>query len=387
MNKSKNRDLSDYINLVGVEDSQELQSVVQKLLQEGGFLDKESKESEEKYNSNELLEEQILDKIIKKKDGIKNVPFRGPLRCALISMGKKYGDAVNKCEQAICSSDKIRPDMSQGFLLNACMTNPPFYEGVGQIGTNDYTVCSGSKSEMVTEGGEVAFLASIIMDSIILRESVLWYTAMVGKKSSLGVLLRLLKALGITNVRTVRFQQSRTCRWALAWSYTSAGEHTLCRRHRSADPRVRGINEPCALRHEIGVERGAIYETALASEVTTNGPLSILRGRVEGALQQWASSNLWICNAAIARDVDDDGVCEYLSVSLFSSKHERNNMPTMHLRFEVNPPIEKESYMISFVFTCVSQEHKNTACMLRDTLLQNIIRTNRFWRRKLNVEK
>lgn len=40
--------------------------------------------------------------------------------------------------------------------------------------------------------------------------SVVWYTAMVGKKSSLKAVLKLLKAEGIKNVRTTRFDPVRT---------------------------------------------------------------------------------------------------------------------------------------------------------------------------------
>jgi hypothetical protein len=53
---------------------------------------------------------------------------------------------------------------------------------------------------------------------------------MLGKKSSLKFLLKVLKLEGITNVRTTRFDQggeSRTMRWGLAWSLTNIGEDNI----------------------------------------------------------------------------------------------------------------------------------------------------------------
>ena len=48
--------------------------------------------------------------------------------------------------------------------------------------------------------------------NLILRSfvSVVWYTAMVGKKSSLKAVLKLLRAEEIKNVRTTRFDPVRT---------------------------------------------------------------------------------------------------------------------------------------------------------------------------------
>ena len=102
-------------------------------------------------------------------------------------------------------------------------------------------------------------------------------------------------------------------------------------------------------------------------------------------IQQWVIWNLWICNAELVNDEECDGVCEYLSFSLLDPKHgfNRNNIPTMHVRFEVNHLTESNSCRLKFVLTCVSLEYKSTICEFWDNLLQNIMRNNRFWRRKL----
>jgi 23S rRNA A1618 N6-methylase RlmF len=106
-------------------------------------------------------------------------------------------------------------------ILFACMTNPPFYDLNEDVQENEETVCAGTDLEMKTFGGEVAFIASMIVDSLILRESVLWYTAMVGKKSSLKVLKKLLLQEGVplSHIFTTVFAQGVTHRWGLGWTF------------------------------------------------------------------------------------------------------------------------------------------------------------------------
>lgn len=75
---------------------------------------------------------------------------------------------------------------------------------------------------MRTIGGECAFIAGMIADSLVLRDSVLWYTAMVGKKSSLARLKHMLLAEGIPREQIFvrEFAQGVTYRWGLAWTFS-----------------------------------------------------------------------------------------------------------------------------------------------------------------------
>lgn len=52
-------------------------------------------------------------------------------------------------------------------LFSAVMVNPPFYD-LEEL--EDVTEEAGSKEEMRTVGGEVAFVAAMIGDSLVLRE-------------------------------------------------------------------------------------------------------------------------------------------------------------------------------------------------------------------------
>jgi 23S rRNA (adenine1618-N6)-methyltransferase len=73
---------------------------------------------------------------------------------------------------------------------------------------------------MVTPGGETAFVSRIIDESLQLRERVQWYTSMLGKLSSVPIIIGKLKEAGVSNWAVAEFAQgSRTRRWGVGWSF------------------------------------------------------------------------------------------------------------------------------------------------------------------------
>lgn len=73
---------------------------------------------------------------------------------------------------------------------------------------------------MVTPGGEIAFVSRMIEESLALRDRVQWYTSMLGKFSSVAVLVQKLRDKGVDNYAVTEFVQgSKTRRWGLAWSF------------------------------------------------------------------------------------------------------------------------------------------------------------------------
>lgn len=115
----------------------------------------------------------------------------------------------------------------EGFLYHATMCNPPFFADSAEMSSNleakaapPNAVCSGSANEMVTPGGESAFVARMIEESLVLKDRVLWYTSLLGKLSSLPGLLRMLKENDVDNYGVTEFLQGQTKRWALIWSFT-----------------------------------------------------------------------------------------------------------------------------------------------------------------------
>lgn len=107
------------------------------------------------------------------------------------------------------------------------MCNPPFYasaeEMVASVESKQrppFSACTGSANEMVTPGGEVAFVSRMIDESLSIQDECQWFTSMVGKLSSLTPLIEKLRKHDIDNYAVTEFVQgTKTRRWALAWSF------------------------------------------------------------------------------------------------------------------------------------------------------------------------
>ncbi|KAI0508706.1 hypothetical protein F5B22DRAFT_388326 [Xylaria bambusicola] len=138
---------------------------------------------------------------------------------------------INNLESRIriidrAASDTLIPDLSTE-AIDFVMVNPPFYasdtellELAAKKSRPPHSACTGAPIEMVCEGGEVRFAERLIDESLTLKDKVQWYTAMLGKQSSLEILIDVLKKNGINNFAVTAFiQGSKTRRWALAWSF------------------------------------------------------------------------------------------------------------------------------------------------------------------------
>ena len=87
----------------------------------------------------------------------------------------------------------LLPVVHEGERFAFCMCNPPFFESMDEAELNPSTNFGGTAEEMCCEGGEEAFVKRIYDDSLILRETVHWYTTMCGKKDTMKRLRRLLE--------------------------------------------------------------------------------------------------------------------------------------------------------------------------------------------------
>ncbi|KAJ5360129.1 hypothetical protein N7517_009320 [Penicillium concentricum] len=111
--------------------------------------------------------------------------------------------------------------------LDFTMCNPPFYassyelnKSAEQKERDPFSACTGVEVEMVTNGGEVAFVKKMIDESLQLRDRVQWYTSMLGKLSSINILVETLIKHENHNFAVTEFEQgSKTKRWAVAWSW------------------------------------------------------------------------------------------------------------------------------------------------------------------------
>ncbi|KAJ6151576.1 hypothetical protein N7470_007173 [Penicillium chermesinum] len=112
--------------------------------------------------------------------------------------------------------------------LDFTMCNPPFYKSrdemieSAEIKANaPSSICTGDPVEMITPGGEVAFVTRMIDESLQLRDRIQWYTSMLGSLSSLNPLIETLQKHGNHNYAVKEFVQgNKTKRWAIAWSWT-----------------------------------------------------------------------------------------------------------------------------------------------------------------------
>src|SRR5689334_14297734 len=109
--------------------------------------------------------------------------------------------------------------------LDFVMMNPPFYRSEDEMLSSakdkarpPHSACTGAPVEMVCEGGEVAYVGRMLQESLRLRDQVQWYTAMLGKATSLEVLVEQLRQNSIDNFAATEFiQGNKTRRWGLAW--------------------------------------------------------------------------------------------------------------------------------------------------------------------------
>ncbi|KAG6548846.1 hypothetical protein Mapa_009608 [Marchantia paleacea] len=136
--------------------------------------------------------------------------------------------------------------LKDGERFDFCMCNPPFFESIEESGLNPRTACGGTSHEMVCSGGELAFIAQIIEDSVQLGTRIQWYTSMVGRKVNLNAITSHLRAVGVTMLRTTEFVQGRTSRWGIAWSFSPVQQNVVFPRRTSGSNKVsfllEGIN-------------------------------------------------------------------------------------------------------------------------------------------------
>ncbi|XP_793611.2 RNA N6-adenosine-methyltransferase mettl16 [Strongylocentrotus purpuratus] len=147
-------------------------------------------------------------------------------------------------EQALNSAPSRQP------LYHFTMCNPPFFgnslEAQGIMTSRSMSrpepksVSTAAELEMISEGGEVEFVRRMIEESLRLRNQVVWYTSMLGKKSSLALVREELRKHKIRNVTHTEFCQGRTMRWGIAWTFKEDMESPLpaCPKRKLAEKNV-----------------------------------------------------------------------------------------------------------------------------------------------------
>lgn len=126
----------------------------------------------------------------------------------------------------------ILPAIEEDERFAFCMCNPPFFDldrnASERRRPNRASDFGGSDAETACPGGERAFTARILEDSLLLRDRVHWYTTMCGKKETVKHLRRALASRDarVAAVRTTVFRQGKTARWGVAWSFAERAAST-----------------------------------------------------------------------------------------------------------------------------------------------------------------
>lgn len=113
--------------------------------------------------------------------------------------------------------------------IDFLMTNPPFYESAASMAQSakqksrpPNSSCTGAPVEMITPGGEVAFVSRLVLESTapMIKSRIQWFSSMLGKLSSISSIVEKLKEHGCTNYAVTEFiQGQKTRRWCVAWSW------------------------------------------------------------------------------------------------------------------------------------------------------------------------
>nr|XP_018999717.1 uncharacterized protein I203_07602 [Kwoniella mangroviensis CBS 8507]OCF63178.1 hypothetical protein I203_07602 [Kwoniella mangroviensis CBS 8507] len=106
--------------------------------------------------------------------------------------------------------------------------NPPFFGSEEEIREGQegkelgaHAAPTAANNELITPGGEVAFVGKMIEESLKIGERCRWYTSLIGKYASLSALVELLRQNKIDNYLLKSIKLSKTTRWILGWSHSS----------------------------------------------------------------------------------------------------------------------------------------------------------------------
>lgn len=114
-------------------------------------------------------------------------------------------------------------------VFDFCMCNPPFFGSAQELNFSfksrkesrprPRNAFCANMSEVVAAGGEEEFVSKLIRESEQLKDRVRIYSTMIGHKSSLNPLKKLLREVSVISFKQTEFCQGHTTRWGLAWTF------------------------------------------------------------------------------------------------------------------------------------------------------------------------
>lgn len=152
----------------------------------------------------------------------------------------------NKLEKSIQLKVQANPDfifrniIGKQDRLTFTMCNPPFHDSEesanqGNIRKTKNLKLSknptpnlnfgGKQNELWCEGGELAFISKMILESKHFSQQVLWFTCLVSKKDNLYKLTKLLKKVKSLDHKIVEMAQGQKISRFIAWTFVSQSQH------------------------------------------------------------------------------------------------------------------------------------------------------------------
>ncbi|GAA3912990.1 23S rRNA (adenine(1618)-N(6))-methyltransferase RlmF [Litoribacillus peritrichatus] len=163
---------------------------------------------------------------------------------------------ITEANPRLRNSVSIRQQKSEKMILNGVinsterfhftMCNPPFHASAeeAQAGTqrknrnlnkgknankarHQVTLnFGGQQDELWCEGGETAFIKTMITESTELKDQCLWFTSLVSKKEHLTDIYRALKKAKAVKFRTIEMAQGQKVSRFIAWTFQPQDEHS-----------------------------------------------------------------------------------------------------------------------------------------------------------------
>ncbi|MDO9012117.1 MAG: 23S rRNA (adenine(1618)-N(6))-methyltransferase RlmF [Gallionella sp.] len=137
----------------------------------------------------------------------------------------------------------VQPD--ERFDLTLC--NPPFHASLAEANAGSQRKWKnlgkqnagkpllnfgGQGAELWCEGGEEAFVRSMIEESALFAERCLWFTTLISKSATLPAVYRALKQAGATDSRTIAMAQGQKKSRIVAWTFQNEDQQRLWRSSR-----------------------------------------------------------------------------------------------------------------------------------------------------------
>lgn len=135
--------------------------------------------------------------------------------------------SVKQVDKKTLLLEAVADDSTEAF--DFCMCNPPFFGSAQELNFSfksrkesrprPRNAFCATVSEVVASGGEIDFVSKLIKESEQLKDRVRIYSTMIGHKSSLNPLKKLLREVNVISFKQTEFCQGHTTRWGLAWTF------------------------------------------------------------------------------------------------------------------------------------------------------------------------